>query len=260
MSNIALFSNSVAALLPTIGSSEFSARLIAVIQSLAPIDEATIIVYRNAGPPSIDFAMPLSWQQPNLDIFTKGAFLLDPYYLAASRDGKSGFFRLRDLAPGGFRQSEYYRMYYGGSGLHDECGYLVKLADNGFVNIALGLTQKRAFKESSLTKFASIAPLVETLCHMHWNARFTTHKAEGSLRVTLESALNSFGSGTLTRRECEFVQLLLLGYTAKKVAEQLKISYETVKLHRKHAYAKLGINNQAGLFYTFIDSLMNADA
>ena len=53
--------------------------------------------------------------------------------------------------------------------------------------------------------------------------------------------------------------MLLLGHTAKKVAEQLGISYETVKLHRKHAYAKLGINNQAGLFYAFIDSLLNAD-
>ncbi|MCB1844629.1 MAG: helix-turn-helix transcriptional regulator, partial [Halioglobus sp.] len=246
-------------LLPEIGSSEFSARLIAMIGSLAHVDEATIIFYRNAGPPSIDFAMPSSWRLPNLEIFTKGAFLLDPYYLAASRDRKSGFFRLRDLAPGGFRQSEYYRIYYAGSGLQDECGYLIALEDNSFVNIALGLTKERAFSKDSLAVFSDMAPLVETLCHIHWNSNFGAAKADGDSRVILESVLNSFGSAILTRRECEVVQMLLLGHTAKKVAEQLGISYETVKLHRKHAYAKLGINNQAGLFYAFIDSLLNAD-
>ena len=33
---------------------------------------------------------------------------------------------------------------------------------------------------------------------------------------------------------------------------------ETVKLHRKHAYAKLEVSSQAELFYLFLDSLMSA--
>jgi hypothetical protein len=33
---------------------------------------------------------------------------------------------------------------------------------------------------------------------------------------------------------------------------------ETVKLHRKHAYAKLEVSSQAELFYLFLDSVMSA--
>ena len=39
------------------------------------------------------------------------------------------------------------------------------------------------------------------------------------------------------------------------MAEKLGISAETVKLHRKHAYAKLDISSQAEVFYLFVDAL-----
>ena len=48
---------------------------------------------------------------------------------------------------------------------------------------------------------------------------------------------------------------MLLGHSTRLVAEKLGISAETVKLHRKHAYAKLDISSQAELFYLFVDAL-----
>ena len=42
------------------------------------------------------------------------------------------------------------------------------------------------------------------------------------------------------------------------IAEKLGISIETVKLHRKHAYAKLDINSQAELFYLFMEALAHS--
>lgn len=260
MSDFAQFSDCIADVLPTIGTSMFNTNLINAVKSLSPVDEATVIVYENGVVPRIDFAMPDSWEQPNIDIFMKGAFLLDPYYLAATRECKRGFFRLRELAPSGFRQSEYYRIYYGTSGLQDECGYLVALADGGFVNIALGLTSKRAFNKTALERFSGAAKVVTALCHQHWNTTQLVRDADTDLRAPLEAALKSFGSSKLTNRECEVIHMILQGHTTKKVAEKLGISYETVKLHRKHAYAKLGINSQSELFYTFIDSLMHAEA
>ncbi len=260
MSDLARFSDCIAGVLPAVGTPAFSTSLVNAVKSLSQVDEATVIVYENGVMPRIDFAMPDSWQHPNLDIFMKGAFLLDPYYLAASRDKKSGFYRLRELAPSGFRQSEYYRIYYGTSGLRDECGYLVALADGGFVNVALGLTSKRAYSKIALEHFAGATKLVTALCHQHWNAAQSARGADTELRAQLEAALGSFGSSKLTNRECEVIHMILQGHTTKKVAEQLGISYETVKLHRKNSYAKLGINSQAELFYTFIDSLMHAEA
>ena len=48
------------------------------------------------------------------------------------------------------------------------------------------------------------------------------------------------------------------GHNPRNVAERLSISVEAVKLHRKHAYAKLGIGSQAELFDLFLDSIMSA--
>ncbi|GIS02006.1 MAG: hypothetical protein CM15mP103_05570 [Gammaproteobacteria bacterium] len=50
---------------------------------------------------------------------------------------------------------------------------------------------------------------------------------------------------------------MLLGNSTRLVADKLGISAETVKLHRKHAYAKLDISSQAELFYLFVDALAN---
>ena len=44
-------------------------------------------------------------------------------------------------------------------------------------------------------------------------------------------------------------------FLSAAVADKLGISAETVKLHRKHAYAKLDISSQAELFYLFVDAL-----
>ena len=50
---------------------------------------------------------------------------------------------------------------------------------------------------------------------------------------------------------------MLHGHSTKSIASRLGISVETVKLHRKHAYAKLEVSSQAELFYLFLDSLMS---
>ncbi len=63
----------------------------------------------------------------------------------------------------------------------------------------------------------------------------------------------------LTDREVRVINLVLHGHSSRMVADKLNISIETVKLHRKHAYAKLGISSQAELFHLFLDSLMSAD-
>jgi DNA-binding NarL/FixJ family response regulator len=70
--------------------------------------------------------------------------------------------------------------------------------------------------------------------------------------------LNAFGSSLLTERETQVINLVLHGHSTKTLAEKLSISMETVKLHRKHAYAKLEVSSQAELFYLFLDSVMSA--
>jgi DNA-binding CsgD family transcriptional regulator len=244
--------------LARLNTPEFFSALIDSITGLVDIDEASVIVYENANLPVFDFINPETHKQSSLDIFVQGAFLLDPYYVAATAENKRGFFRLRELAPDGFRRSEYYRIYYQQSGLHDECGYLVPIKHDGFINIALGKTRSRAFAERELSLLGDIEPIVSGLCSNHWKQKTKPKRPKAKLRNQLGAALGSFGTSMLTNRETQVINMILLGHTTRTLAKSLDISPETVKLHRKHAYKKLDIRTQSELFYLFIDSLMSA--
>ncbi len=251
------YSQHLAGLIGARGSADFPERLVAMLRALVPVDDASIIVYPERELPVIEyFEVHDDRQGSTLDIFAKGAFLLDPFYLAGANDNRFGVFRLRDLSPSGFRESEYYRTWYRNSGFQDECGFVIPLSDAGFVNIALGKTAARAtFTKRERTLLEDVYPAVEALCQAHWQSH---NGGEGiNLRAKLHNALESFGSSLLTERETQVINLVLHGHSTKTVAEKLSISMETVKLHRKHAYAKLEVSSQAELFYLFLDSLMS---
>ncbi len=259
MSTLAHYSQHLARLLPAIAEPEFPELLIAMLRQLVSFDDATIAVYPGTDLPVIEyFQVPEEGGASTLDVFVRGAFLLDPFYLAATRDRKFGVFRLRDLSPSSFRDSEYYRSWYRNCGYRDECGFLIPLGPEGFINIALGKTAPRAkFGRRELALFEAVLPVVQTLCQQHW-AGSNTAQPSVNLRAQLHSALDCFGSSLLTDREAQVIKLVLHGHSTKSLAEKLSISVETVKLHRKHAYAKLEIGSQAELFYLFLDALMSA--
>jgi DNA-binding CsgD family transcriptional regulator len=258
MTALAQFSRHLAGLIPAAGTARFPDMLVAMLRDLVPVDDATVVLYPGTDLPVIEyFEVPEDGGSSTLDVFVKGAFLLDPYYLAA-RDRRFGVFRLRDLSPRGFRESEYYKTWYRNCGYQDECGYLLPIEEEGFVNIALGKTSPRAsFTKRERAVLEAIYPTIETLCRQHW-AGAGSEPTAVNLRAQLHNALESFGSSLLTERETQVINLVLHGHSTKTVAEKLSISVETVKLHRKHAYAKLEVRSQAELFYLFLDSLMSA--
>lgn len=51
----------------------------------------------------------------------------------------------------------------------------------------------------------------------------------------------------LTPREREILRLIAQGYTNQQIAEQLHLSLNTVKTHRRHIYEKLNLHNRAAL-------------
>ncbi len=50
---------------------------------------------------------------------------------------------------------------------------------------------------------------------------------------------------SLSQREQQVAALTCLGYRSYEIAGALGISYETVRTHSKHVYAKFGLNRQA---------------
>jgi DNA-binding CsgD family transcriptional regulator len=232
----------------------FAAALVSGLRELTPIEDATVLHYANGDLPTVVYReVTASRGTDTMERFVQGAFLLDPYYQAA-QDGRFGLFRLDELAPERFRESEYYRGWYRNCGFSDECGYLVDLGSGALVNVALGRLGRRRFSDAQRALLRAVEPAVSSLCRQCWAAG---SGSEDGLRRQLHTALDDFGSSVLTERETQVINLVLHGYSTKAVAERLGISVETVKLHRKHAYAKLEVSSQAELFYLFLDSLMS---
>jgi len=258
MPTLAQFSQQLSDLIPAVSTADFPDNLVSMLRELVPVDDATVIVYPGTDLPVIEyFELPEESGDSSLDVFVKGAFLLDPYYQAA-RDDNFGVFRLRDLSPTGFKESEYYKTWYRNCGYQDECGYILPIGEQGFINIALGKTQHRAvFTKRELKILQDILPAVKVLCQQHWADAGSAPSAV-NLRAQLNAALDAFGSSLLTERETQVINLVLHGHSTRTLAEKLSISMETVKLHRKHAYAKLEVSSQAELFYLFLDSVMSA--
>lgn len=255
------YNEQLARLITRVGQADFARQLVATLKSLVPIDDATVLVYPDTDLPVVEyFEVPAGLDRSTLDVFVAGAFVLDPYYQAASRDRRFGVFQLRDLAPTGFRDSEYYKAWYRNCGYQDECGFLLPNGATGFINIALGRTgHKSRFTRQQVAALVAVRPVIEVLCQQHWQAWPEAGKESAvNLREQLNTALNQFGSSLLTEREAQVINMVLHGHSTKTLAEKLSISVETVKLHRKHAYAKLEVSSQAELFYLFLDSLMSA--
>ena len=255
MDALTTFSRVVSEAISLLGESGFAAALGNGMRELIEADDVSLIRYPDAGPPVIEYTLPPKRRgKTTLDRYVKGPFLLDPFYRAAQVDERFGVFRLRDLAPSGFKESEYFRTWYHECGFQDECGLLIEL-DSGSLNLALGMTgSSRRFSKRQVNRLEAVFPAVEALVRRHWNP-LTTAAESADLRTRLQEALGAFGSSVLTRREQQVIELVLLGNSTRLVADKLGISAETVKLHRKHAYAKLDISSQAELFYLFVDAL-----
>ena len=255
MSVLAAFSRVVTNATSQLGEGQFAETLSTGIREFVAADDVSLIRYHESGAPTIEYTLPPKRRGSTaLDRYVKGPFLLDPFYRAAAIENRFGVFRLSTLAPNGFKESEYFRTWYHECGFTDECGMLIQL-NNGFVNLALGMTDgSRKFSKRQFDQLGSISPAIEALVQQHWRDAPTPVRESG-LRERLHNALGAFGSSILTRREQQVIELVLLGHSTRLVAEKLGISAETVKLHRKHAYAKLDISSQSELFYLFVDAL-----
>jgi len=263
MSFLADFSQQMAKLLPYARTESFPEKLADLFKHLVPTNNVMIVAYPRKNLPRIEYNdNPPEDRTTMVEQFVAGAFLLDPYYLVASKQKKNGFFHMNEIAPSGFKESEYHRIYYKLSGLSDECGYVLKLGDDGrtFINISLGqIDMTQGYSDEDLKNLADITPLIDSLIKYHWQSTDNDADDYLDMREQLETALECFGTSILTERENQMVQMILHGYSSKAIAERFEISVETVKLHRKNAYAKLDLGTQGELFNLFINSLINIE-
>jgi len=258
MTGIADYSQQIANLIDVLGSRCFPTQLAATLRKMTAVDDANITFYPQNHLPISEYSdLPESEIGDEIALYLSGPFLLDPYYLAAVDDRKFGFYHMAELVPDGFEETEYYKTYFLKSGVHDECCYLLSLNDDGLIVVALArIENPDKFNADDFTLLKSFTPVISSLCKQHWRDKKPIDSPH-DMGLQILSALDRFGQNILTERECQVIGQVLLGYSSKSIAVKFSISVETVKLHRKHAYAKLNISSQAELFHLFLKSIID---
>ena len=160
-------SETIAPLINSTGSLQFPTLLGLALEQLVPYD--SLIITRFDDQPVVEHIRhPLKSFADDAQSYASAAYLLDPFYRAAVDQGTSGFRTLGFLAPDGFGESEYYKLYYRKTRLGDECGYLIHLAKGGFLNIGIcRLTRNPPFSDSETGLLKACCrehPLIPAMC------------------------------------------------------------------------------------------------
>ena len=249
-------------LVSSIGGESFAISLSDALKEIAPFDYTVVFGYLgSASPLDLYDDFPRGKGKIFIEDYQVGPYLLDPFYLASTKPVESGLYRLRDLAPDRFYQSEYFRNYYVQTGLAEEIGFCINLPDKAVVIVSL-MRAKKMFTAKEMRDLGKYFPIVQAACSKHWHdlaSKFGVPRRSernGGRNRSLDLAFQKFGKDLLTSREREVVEFTLKGHSAVAVGQILEISPGTVRIHRRNIYAKLRIRSQGELFTEFIKTLL----
>lgn len=249
----------IGAAISAIGTPDLPAALAALLRAAAPYTYTVIFGYHGTARPLDLFDdFPDEKRKVFVTDYQDGPYLLDPFFLAASRPVAAGLYRIRDLAPDRFYQGEYFRNYYVQTGLAEEIAFFAPLRDGATVVLSM-MRDKKTFSARDLRALELARPVVEACVRRHWVDlvdRFAAAPAKGlPAQSQIEQSFHSFGQGVLTGREREIVEYTLKGHSAEATGRILGIAPGTVRIHRRNVYAKLKISSQGELFSQFIQGI-----
>ena len=251
-----------------IDGDNFNDCLLAALQSITHFDYSVSFAYHlNEQPICLHHTFTPAQRVIFVDDYLKGPYLLDPFSQACGRGVDNGLYRLRDIAPDRFLQSEYYRSYYVRTGLAEEICYIFYLPDEVAVAISLmrsGDSPRFSAREFRLLE--SVAPLVTSLAQRHWHNVpdwFETGQAvagNADNQSAIEDTVTAVLGARITPRETQVVAQVLKGHSSESISKSLGISSGTVRIHRRNIYAKLGISSQKELFTLFFQKIRTVRA
>lgn len=243
-------SSPLAAAIIALGSPELPERLLDFLQRIADADASMILRYWPDRVPEVLADRLDPKERPYLyGDYLAGVYRLSPFYRLSAGLKEPRLVRLKEIAPEGFRQSEYFRSYFTRIGVSDLAGMLLPVAGGSVVHLSFARSEKRpSFGRRVMGELRDLLPVFAALAQRHWR---DAGEGKGQARVAspLEVMRAEFD---LTRRESEIAEAMLAGHSSKSMARLLTISAETVKVHRRNLYAKLGIASQAELFSLFL--------
>ncbi|MEL7027900.1 MAG: helix-turn-helix transcriptional regulator [Pseudomonadota bacterium] len=226
------------------------------------IDSTLLIRFpKDAGPQLLYGNYRHRRRSNEIEDYFRGNYAIDPFYLHLEQCREAGVLPLGDVIEENFDISEYYQAHYKSAGLVDEMCFCCSDGQSGYVVLSLSrAVGKDHFSADDLEAAQRVAPLVRGLMRATWHTLAKTGNAadgpkptKGDLHRHLENARMNFGRSILTRREFDVLQLLLRGNSIELISKKLNITVGTIKVHRKHIYAKLKIRSQSEIFALFLD-------
>ncbi|MBE7729330.1 helix-turn-helix transcriptional regulator [Komagataeibacter sp. FXV3] len=171
--------------------------------------------------------------------------LLDPFCRFALSGPEAGLYHIDDIAPELFRQTEYYQTYYRHMVDHDEVQFLAPIGGGRVISLSLG--SRGVFSAADMGVLQLYAAWVLPL--MVLAVRLGTGGAQaGNAGEDLQAVLERLGCPRLTAREMDVMVLMQAGHSTKSIAQSMRISPHTIKVHRRNIYEKLGVSTQAEVF------------
>lgn len=236
---------------------------------LVTIESVMISLERKDRPPHLLFqqGIPEQYRDSIIDRYFSGGYLLDPFCLAVEQGLAEGFYHLEEIAPDNFFDSEYYKTYYLKAGCSEDSFYIVDLGNNSKVSVSLfqGFGGE-CLRADQLNLLRAVEPMVRELIAQFAKRGLQRNAAiyeqgviadstQAGIKLSIQAAFENFGCDLLTDREREVAHMILRGHSVKSTASEMGISPETVRMHRKNLYLKLGVSSQSELFAQFIEWL-----
>jgi DNA-binding CsgD family transcriptional regulator len=258
-----------ARLVTAIDRSDFPEALVSHLGERVAFDAATIFVHRRELAPIYVFDNFVGGKaKQGIREYLQKTYALNPFFQAQRNGLASGVYRIRDLAPDIFFQSEFYNDYRIKVTSNEEIGYVTRDWPEGLseidVAIQLGpdetvefaLYRYRSngdFSDADLIAIEDELALLTACFGSYW--RRNRASDDLSEQRTSSAGPAAFGEGKISVRERQVLEFVLRGYSSESIAAQLGISLATVKTHRKNAYEKLNISTQAQLFSLYLKHL-----
>jgi len=244
--------------------------LIATIGTLVDVEIAMSLVYSGRSRP-VHVCDTFSDEKAKRGLanYVENTYVLNPFYAAYRQGLKGGVYRIRDLAPDAYFESEHRRSLAVTLSATEELGYVTDDWPQGMeeINVVVELPgrelaeislmrpiRKGGFSDADILALSGIAPLVAAVYRRYWAAARSRIAHQGT-DSAIEDAFDRFGGEVLSPREREVAQLILRGHSGISIGTHLGISTTTVKTHRKNLYGKLGIATHFELFSLFLKGL-----
>jgi DNA-binding CsgD family transcriptional regulator len=239
---------SVGQMIDALDQANFWTQLVRLLGQYVPFDSWVVLLFSNEHRPLVFAECPGANGTPDhlFQDYLNGLYLLDPFYIASREHSRTGLFRLADVAPEHFELTEYYQRYFRLNVVADEIQFNCQLPDGRTLCVSLG--SKQPYDPQQIALLSLIQPWVSSLLRQRLPYELN------QVTAPQPSVQNDEWGAQLTARELDVGRLMLSGCSSKEIARKLEISVETVKVHKKHMYSKLGIKSQSELFSIFLQA------